>query len=119
MAIVLDAVSVESLDGVEPRGQRELAASLHFPRVGVADVDNLERHVSHELTVESVLDHARGELVTLDLAHEGRGVGTNRHRDGGVVDGDGRKRTNVIGISQRLANGDLVKARYGNWINNK
>ena len=63
----LEALAAHVLD--EDR-EGELAAALHLPRVRTADVDDLERDVADELAVEAVLDHARGELVALDLADE-------------------------------------------------
>ena len=48
----------------------ELATSLNFPHVGASDVDDTKRHVTDELAVEAILDHACRELVTLDLADQ-------------------------------------------------
>ncbi len=95
----LEALAAHLLD--EDR-QGELAAALHLPGVGAADVDDLERDVADELAVEAVLDHARGELVALDLADERRGVGADGHRDRGVVDvdrGSGRTSSGSASVS--------------------
>ncbi|MBG9885166.1 hypothetical protein ABE10_00905, partial [Bacillus toyonensis] len=91
--------------------QCQLSAPLHLPGVGTADVYDLQRHVSDELTVQAVLHHAGGELVPLDLADQRRGVRADRHRDRRVVDGDGRERTHVLGIGDRLADRDLLDPR--------
>ena len=83
----LEALAAHLLD--EDR-ERELAAALHLPGVGAADVEHLERDVADELAVEAVLHHAGGELVALDLADERRGVRADRHRDRRLVDRDDR-----------------------------
>ena len=89
----------------------EFATAVDFPSVGATGVNNLERHVTDELAVKAILDHAGGEFVTLDLADERRGVRANRHRDRGVIDVDHGKYANVIRISDRLANSDVFDAR--------
>ena len=109
----LEALAAHLLD---EDGERELATTLHLPRVGAADVDDLERDVTDELAVEAVLDHAGGELVALDLADERRGVGADRHRDGGVVDRDGRQRAHVVGVGEGLTDGDVLEAGDGDDV---
>ncbi len=109
----LEALAAHVLD---EDGERELSTALHLPRIRTPDVDDLERHVADELLVETVLDHASGELVTLDLAHEGRGVGADGHRDGGVVDRDGRQRTHVFGVGDGLADRDVLEAGDGDDV---
>src|SRR5690606_2638033 len=64
----------------------KLTATLHLPRVRATDVVHADRHVTDELAVQTLLDHASGELVALDLAGQRRGVGADRHRDAGLVD---------------------------------
>ena len=103
----LEALAAHVLD--EDR-QGELAAALHLPGVRPADVDDLERDVADELAVEAVLDHARGELVALDLADERAGVRADRHRDRRVVDVDLRQRAHVVGVGDRLADRDVGEA---------
>ena len=90
-------------------GQRQLAAALHLPRVGAADVDDLERDVSDELAVEAVLHHAGGELVPLHLADQRRGVRADRHRDRWVVDVDRLQRTHIVRVGDGLADGDVLE----------
>ncbi len=109
----LEALAAHVLD---EDGEGELSAALHLPRIRTSDVDDLEGDVADELLVETVLDHASGELVALDLAHERGGVGADRHRDGGVVDRDGRQRTHVLGVGDGLADGDVLETGDGDDV---
>ena len=109
----LEALTAHLLD--EDR-ERELATALHLPGVGTTDVEHLQRDVADELAVEAVLHHARRELVALDLADDRRRVRADRHRDGGVVDVDRRQRPHVVGVGERLADGDLLDARDGDDV---
>ena len=43
--------------------QGQLASALHLPRVRPVDVDDLDGHVADKFGVQSVLHHARGQLV--------------------------------------------------------
>src|SRR3546814_2979974 len=72
-----------------------------FPRVGAAEVDDLERDVADQLAVEPVLHEPGGELVPLDLAGQRRRVRADRHGDRRLVDMDLRQRTHVVGVGDR------------------
>src|SRR5690606_27624527 len=48
--------------------ERKLTTTLHLPGVGAVGVKHLQRHVTDELAVEAIFDHARSELVALHLA---------------------------------------------------
>lgn len=109
----LEALAPHLLD---EDGEGELAAALHLPGVGAADVDDLQRDVADELAVEPVLHHAGGQLVTLDLADDRRGVRADRHRDRGVVDVDRRERSHVLRVGEGLADGDLLDAGDGDDV---
>ena len=68
--------------------------------------EHAQRHVADELGVEAALHQAGGELVAV-LAGERRRVDADRHRQARVVDVDHGQRTRVVGVGERLADGDV------------
>ena len=50
------------------------------------------------------------------LARQRRGVGADRHRDRGLVDGDPRQRVRVLGVGQGVADHDLGHTRHGDDV---
>ena len=98
-------------------GQRELATALDFPGVGAVGGQHLDRHVTDELAVETILEHAGGKLVVLAFAAgQRRVVGAEGHRDGRVVDVDERQRLRVVRVDDGLADHDVVDARDGDDV---
>ena len=102
----LEAFAAHRLD--EHR-ELELAAALHFPRVGTLGVLDAQRHVADELLLQPVLDLARGELLAV-LAGEHRRVDADRHRQARLVDDERRERPRVVDVGERLADRDLGDA---------
>ena len=96
-------------------GELQLAAALDLPGVGALGRQHPDRHVADELGVEPVLDQAGGELRAA-LAGQRRGVDADGHRDRRLVDGDDRQRTRVVGVGERLADGDLGDAGDGDDV---
>ena len=93
-------------------GELKLAAALHLPGVAAVAVHHADRDVAHQLALEPVLHHARGEPGAR-LARERRGVDPDRHAEGRLVDRDQRKRPRVLGVGDRLADRDLRDAGDG------
>jgi hypothetical protein len=96
--------------------ESELSTALDLPGVRTSDVDELDGDVTNEFAVETVLDHTSGELVALDLADHRRGVGSDGHRDGRVVNRDGRQRTNIVRVGEGLTNGDVLETGDGDDV---
>ena len=79
--------------------------------------DSLDGHVTDELAVQTVLDHAGGELVVLALGAGQRGVvGAEGHGDGRIVHMDERQRLRVVGVDDGLADHDVVNAGNGHDV---
>ena len=98
-------------------GQRQLATALDFPSVGTVGGQHLDGHVTDELAVQTVLDHAGGELVVLALGAGQRGVvGAEGHGDGRIVHMDERQRLRVVGVDDGLADHDVVNAGNGHDV---
>ena len=106
----LEALATHLLD---EDGQGELAAALHLPGVRSLRGQDAQRHVADQLAVEPVLDQAGGDLRALLAPDERRGVGADGHGDGRLVDVDQRERDGVLGVGERLADGDLGDAGDG------
>src|SRR6476661_3525682 len=97
-------------------GERELTTALDLPGVRTLGVEDAQRHVADELLVEAVLDHAGRDLRAADLADHRARVGADGHRDRGLVDRDERQRDRVLGVGERLADGDLGDAGDGDDV---
>ena len=99
----LEALAAHHLD--QDR-QLQLAAALHLPGVGPLGRQHPDRHVADQFGIQPGLDQPGGELLA-GLAGQRGGVDADRHRDRRLVDGDQRQRRRVVGIGQRLADGDV------------
>ena len=98
-------------------GQRQLATALDLPGVGAVGGQHLDGDVADELAVQTVLDHAGGELVVLALGAGQRGVvGAEGHGDGRIVHVDERQRLRVVGVDDGLADHDVVNAGNGHDV---
>ncbi len=97
-------------------GEGQFSTSLHLPGVRATDVHELDRDVTDELAVQAILDHPRSELVTLDLADHRRGIGADGHRDGRVVDRDGRQGPNVVRVGEGLTDRDVFETGNGDDV---
>ena len=73
-------------------------------------------HVADELAVEAVLDLTSRDLRALHAARHGRGVDTDGHRDGRVVDRDEWEGTRVLEVNERLADHDVFDAGDGDDV---
>ena len=97
--------------------QREFAAALHLPGIRAVGRQHADRHVADQLAVQTVLDHAGGELVVLALRAGQRGVvDAEGHRDGRLVHVDQRQRLRVGRVDDRLADHDVVHAGDGHDV---
>ena len=105
----LEALAAHRLD---QDGQRQLAAALHLPGVGALGGQHADAHVADQLGVEPAPDLAGGELGARVrvAAHQRRGVDADRHRDGGLVDGDAGQRDGVVRVGEGVADRDLRDA---------
>ncbi len=100
---------------LDEHGQLQLAAALHLPHVGPLGVQHAQRHVSDQLAVEPVLEHAGGQLRPALAGHR-RCVGADSHRERRLVDGDQRQRMRVVGVGDRLADHDLLDPGDGDHV---
>ena len=87
----------------------QLAAALHLPGVGPLRVENADGDVADQLTVQAVLDLARGQFLAA-LPRQRRGVDADGHGDRRLVDGDNRQRAGVVRVGQGLTDRDLRDA---------
>ena len=106
----LEAFAAHLLD---EDGQRELATALDLPGVRALGGEHLDGDVTDQFLVQAVLDLAGGDLGALDLAGQRRGVDTDGHGDGRVVDRDQRQRLRVVDVGQGLTDGDVLDTGDG------
>jgi hypothetical protein len=102
----LVALAAHELD--EDR-QLQLAAALDLPDLGALRVDDADRDVADELLVEPVADLRAVSLEPL-LPARGEVLMPERHRQGRLVDRDDGQRDRVLGVGERLADGDVGQA---------
>ena len=93
----------------------KLAAALDLPGVGALGVVHANRDVADELLLETLLDHARGQLLAA-LAGQRCGVDADGHRDRRLVDGDDRQGHGVLDIGEGLADRDLRDTCHGDDV---
>ena len=108
----LEALPAHQLD---EDGQLQLATALDLPGVGALGVQDPDRHVADQLGVQAVLQQAGRELLAR-LASQRGGVDADGHRDAGLVDGDHRQGARVLGVGQRLADGDVRDPSHGDDV---
>ncbi len=98
-------------------GQREFATALNLPGVRAFGRQHLDGHVADKLAVQTVLDHAGGELVALAFGSGQRGiVNAEGHGDGRIVDVDERQRLRVVRIDDGLTDHDVVHTGDGDDV---
>ena len=90
----------------------ELAAALDFPPVGPLGGKDAKGNVADELAAQARLDVGRGHLVALATGERGC-VGSERHRERGLVDRDHGQRPRVVRVGQRFADRHLRDAGNG------
>ena len=105
----LEALAPHRLD---EHGELQLAAALHLPGVAAVGVHHADRDVAHQLPLEPVLHHARGQ-PRARLAGQRRVVDPDRHAQRRLVDRDHGQRPRVVGVGDRLADRDLGDAGEG------
>ena len=104
----LEALAAHQLD--QDR-QRELAAALDLPHVGTLGLGDPQRDVADQLALQPRLDLGGGQVLAV-LAGQRRAVDPDRHRQRRLVDGDDRQRLRVLGVGERVADGDLADPRH-------
>ena len=108
----LEALTAHRLD--EHR-ELQFATGLDLPGVGTLGRVDPDADVADQLGVETVLDQAGGQLLAV-APGERRGVDADRHRQRRLVDRDDGQRDRVLGVGERLADGDLGDAGDGDEI---
>ncbi|MPM68349.1 hypothetical protein SDC9_115281 [bioreactor metagenome] len=108
----LETLAAHHLD---QHGQLQLAAALDLPGVGALGRQQLDRHIADQLLIEAVLQQSRGHVLARP-ARQRRGIDADRHRDRRLVDMNQRQRPRLIGIGERLADGDLGDAGDGDDV---
>ncbi len=110
----LEALAAHLLD---EHGQRQLAAALHLPGVGAADVDDPDRHVADQLLVQPRLRTMRAVSLCPDTLPASGEVlvpmVTEMAGSSTVMRG---QRVRVLGVGQRVADHDLGHARDGDDV---
>ena len=96
-------------------GKLQLPSSQHLERIGAAGVLNAQGNVGQQFFRQPIAQIARGDVVAF-ASGERRSVDREHHRDGRLVDHDGRQRRGILGVGDGLTDRDSFYARDRNDV---
>src|SRR5580692_7892358 len=108
----LEAFATHHLD---QDGELQLAAAHHLERIRGAGVFHAHRDVGEQLLGQPLFQ-VTGSDVGAFSSGEGRIVDGKQDGDGGLVDGDVRKRRRILDVGNGLADGDSFDAGDGDDV---
>ena len=91
-------------------GQVQFTTAGNAERISVFGFFNAQRHVVHQLFIQTVQDLARGNELTFFTA-ERRGVDVEEHGNGRLINGQGRQRFDILRVADGV--GDVQLAQTG------
>ncbi len=96
-------------------GQVQFATTGYTERIRIFGFFNAQRHVMHQLFVQTVKNLTRSHKLTFFTA-ERRGVNAEEHRHGRLINGQRRQRFNVLRVADGVGNVQLAQTGDRNDI---
>ena len=99
----------------DQNGKLKFAAAKNFEGIGRSGVFHAQGDVGEQFFFEALAQVARSDVGAISTG-ERRGIHREQHRDGGLVNGDGRQRRGILSVGDGFADGDAFHARDGDDV---